>query len=208
MTRYAMAVDVRRCQGCQTCAVSCKMNNNLPKDVWRNRIHTDGGEYMDTARGDYPQTVFKQWVPVACQHCATPACATVCPVDATSIREDGIVVVDNEVCIGCGACVKACPYGARMVNEDELEYYTDHALGDYNAPAHISNTVEKCDFCVHRLDTGEAPACMQHCPGNARYWGDIDDPESDISKFLAANSAVGLLEEEGTNPQCFYVNLS
>lgn len=207
MTRYAMAVDVRRCQGCQTCAVSCKVNNNLPKGVWRNVIHTDGEAYPDTSRGEYPAALHKQWIPVSCQHCATPPCATVCPVDATSIRDDGIVVVDNEVCIGCGSCVSACPYGARTVNNDELEYYTEHALGDYNAPVHLNNTVEKCDFCVHRLDEGEAPACMQHCPGNARLWGDIDDPNSDISVFLSQVESEQLLPEEGTEPSCRYANL-
>lgn len=207
MTRYAMAIDVRRCQGCQTCAVACKMYNNLPKTVWRNRVVTDGGSYVDTSRGEYPHALFKQWVPTACQHCSNPPCMPVCPVGATTIRPDGIVAVDNQACIGCGACVEACPYGARMLNESQIEYYTEHALGDYNAPVHIDGTVEKCDFCIHRLEAGMPPACMEFCPGGARHWGDLDDPESDISQYLAGVEAERLNEDAGTEPNCYYVNL-
>lgn len=207
MTRYAMAVNVERCQGCHTCAVACKMNNNLPKNIWRNRIVTDGGLGVDTSRGEYPAALHKQWIPTACQHCDNPPCAPVCPVEATSVRDDGIVVVDTEACIGCGACVAACPYGARQLNESELEYYCDHAMGDADAPTHIDGTVEKCDFCLHRLERGEAPACMEHCPGHARYWGDLDDPESEISLFLAEHAPQLLLEEAGTGPNCYYVNM-
>lgn len=181
------------------------MNNNLPKGIWRNHIVTDGGEFTDTARGTYPADLHKAWYATACQHCEKPLCMPVCPVDATSVRDDGIVVVDTEKCIGCGSCVEACPYGARTVNDSEIEYYTEHALGDWDAPVHRNKTVEKCDFCIHRLERGEAPACMEHCPGHARYWGDIDDPNSEISQYLADKKPVRLLEEEGTEPHCYYV---
>jgi molybdopterin-containing oxidoreductase family iron-sulfur binding subunit len=181
------------------------MHNNLPVNIWRNRIDMDGGEYIDTARGTFPDNLIKNWYPTACQHCTNPPCLPVCPVEATSIRDDGIVVVDNTLCIGCGSCVLACPYKARKVIESEVEYYTEHALGDYDAPKHISQTVEKCDFCIHRIDNGGMPACMEFCPSSARHWGDLDDPESDVSKYLQGKDTVRLLEEISTEPNCFYI---
>jgi molybdopterin-containing oxidoreductase family iron-sulfur binding subunit len=205
MTRYAMAINVERCIGCHTCAVACKINNNLPKDIWRNRVDTVGGAYMDTAGGTYPDNLKKDWYPVSCQHCAMPSCFAVCPTGATSVRDDGIVVVDTEICIGCGTCVEACPYEARTVTSDEIEYYTEHALGDWDAPEHRNKTAEKCDFCLHRLERGEKPACMEFCPSDARHWGDIEDPESDVSRYIANKKIERMLESEGTDPQCYYV---
>lgn len=205
MTRYAMAINVARCIGCQSCAVACKVNNNLPKGIWRNQVLTDGGTFMNTASGSYPEDLHKDWYPTACQHCTNPPCLPVCPVGATTIDERGIVVVDNSVCIGCGSCVIACPYGARKVNESEIEYYTEHALGDWDAPEHLNQTVEKCDFCLHRIDRDEKPACMEFCPGDCRHWGDMDDPQSDVSVFMAGKTATLLKEEEGTAPNCHYL---
>ena len=200
-----MAINVARCQGCQRCAVACKMNNNLPKDHWRNRIDTDGGEYQDTARGEYPANLHKMWFAVTCQHCTMAPCVAACPTGAASIREDGIVVIDHEECIGCSTCVPACPYGVRTLNSSELEYYTGHALGDFDAPIHVNNTMDKCDFCLHRLARGEEPACMEFCPGDARHWGDMDDPDSDVSKYIAGKTTSFLLEEKGSGPNCYYI---
>jgi molybdopterin-containing oxidoreductase family iron-sulfur binding subunit len=200
-----MAINVKRCIGCQSCAIACKINNNLPKDIWRNRVLTDGGTYDNTARGSYPNELYKNWYPSACQHCTKPPCLPVCPVSATTIDERGIVVVDNTVCIGCGSCVTACPYEARRLNHSEIEYYTAHTLGDWDAPEHINNTVEKCDFCLHRIERGDMPACMEFCPGNCRHWGDLDDPQSDVSIYLAGKASTLLKEDEGTEPNCHYL---
>ena len=205
MVRYGMAINVGRCQGCSTCSVACKMSNNLPKDIWRNRIDTDGGEFRKTARGEYPKNLAKTYYPISCQQCTNAPCVAVCPTNASAIRDDGIVSIDTSECIGCGSCIKACPYDARTLNSSEIEYYTEHALGDYDAPEHVNNTVEKCDFCIHRIERGEVPACMEFCPVNARHWGDLDDPESDVSKYLAQYKGTQLLSEEGTEPNCFYV---
>ena len=205
MTQYAMAINVDRCIGCESCTIACKVNNNLPKDIWRNRIDTEGGAFQNTASGTYPHDLHRAYYPTACQHCANPPCLPVCPADATTIDERGIVVVDNELCIGCSSCVMACPYGARAINNSEIEYYTEHALGDWDAPVHLDMTVEKCDFCSHRLNRDEKPACMEFCPGNCRHWGDLDDPASDISLYLAGKETTLLLEEEGTAPNCFYL---
>lgn len=207
MARYGMAINVERCMGCHSCAVACKVNNNLPKDIWRNRIETDGGTYQDTSRGEYPNNLFKQWIPVTCQQCTKPICYEVCPQDATYVREDGIVDVYRELCIGCGTCVDACPYKARVVNPSEIEYYTEHALGDYDAPVHTNGVVNKCDMCTHRLGRDTMPACMEFCPGDARHWGDLDDPNSDVSKFIAGKQTSKYLETEGTEPNCFYIGL-
>ena len=162
----------------------CKSNNNLPNNMWWNRVLTDGGDYPDTAKGTYPQVSMAHY-PVGCQHCANPACAKVCPVGATWRDEKtGIVVQDVDKCIGCRMCMGACPYSARTFNWEEPAYAVDFPLGDFDAPKHVAGAVEKCTFCANRLARGEEPACMEHCPGRARYWGDLDDPSSEVSQLI------------------------
>lgn len=206
MTRYGMAIDLHRCVACHACSVACKSNNNLPNDVWYTRVITDGGEYMDTARGTYPNDLHRVNYPVGCQHCSNPSCVANCPTGASFVRDDGIVSIDMEACIGCGTCVAACPYDVRTLIEAEPAYVVDFALGDYDAPTHKAGTVEKCTFCANRIDRGEVPACMELCPARARYWGDLDDPNSDVSKFLAGKKATRLLEDAGTEPNVYYVS--
>ena len=130
----------------------------------------------------------------------------VCPTKATFKRDDGIVTVDEETCIGCKSCMEACPYDVRRLIENEPEYYLELPIGDPAAKSHKGGTVEKCDFCAGRIDRGEKPACMELCPGRARYWGDLDDPESEVSQFLSGRNATVLLEEEGTSPSVYYVS--
>lgn len=206
MTRYGMAIDLSRCIGCNTCAVACKVSNNLPKDVWWNVVHTEGRDFADTSKGTYGGEMQLSWLPVNCMHCENAVCEEVCPTGATVKRDDGIVTVDEETCIGCKSCMEACPYDVRRLIENEPEYYLELPIGDPAAKSHKGGTVEKCDFCAGRIDRGEKPACMELCPGRARYWGDLDDPESEVSQFLSGRNATVLLEEEGTSPLVYYVS--
>lgn len=203
--RYVMAIDIRKCIGCHTCSVACKSNNNLPNDKWYNRVETDGYEGMDTVGGSYPDDLHMSFIPIACQHCDNPACESVCPSGAISKRDDGIIVQDYEVCIGCQLCQEACPYKVRFHNNDQPEYVVDFPLGDWDAPEHIALKAEKCTFCVNRIDRDDVPACMEFCPGNARFWGDIDDPNSEVNQYIEGKETMKLLEEEGTQPSTIYV---
>jgi molybdopterin-containing oxidoreductase family iron-sulfur binding subunit len=200
-----MAIDLTGCIACHACSIHCKSNNNLPNGILWNKVTTDGGAYMDTARGTYPDNLTRIYYPTSCQHCDAPACMAVCPAEAIGKREDGIVTQDNDKCIGCKLCIEACPYQVRVFYEEDPEYVVDFPLGDWDAPTHKANTVEKCTFCVHRLDRGDKPACMEHCPGRARYWGDIDDPSSEISQFLEGKNVTKLLEDKGTEPNVYFV---
>lgn len=209
MTRYGMAIDLGRCFGCQTCAACCKVANNLPIEVIYNRVHTIGGASNDTASGTFPTDMHMSFLPMQCQHCANPACVEICPTGASKQREDGIVWVDNELCIGCESCITACPYQdeyhIRTHVSDDPEYYLDVVVGEFDAPKHKGQTVEKCTFCYNLLDRGEEPACMQLCPGRARFFGDLDDPESEISKLIASREYELINEDAGTKPSVYYL---
>lgn len=205
MTRYGMAIDLTRCIGCNTCAVACKVSNNLPRDLWYNVVHTEGRDFSDTSSGTYGEDVYMSWRPVNCMHCAKPICEQVCPTGATYKRDDGIVAIDEDKCIGCRSCMMACPYNVRRYLQTDPEYYTDFAIGDVSAPKHIGHTVEKCNFCAGRIERGDVPACMELCPGRARYWGDLDDPNSDVRKAMEGRDVSVMHEDAGTQPSVFYL---
>lgn len=177
--QYGMLIDVRKCIGCQSCTVACKAEHDVPTGV--NRCHV---EYVE--KGVYPD-VDRSFLPRLCNHCSVPQCVSVCPTGATYKRpEDGIVIIDSGVCIGCKYCVQACPYDARFLNP-----HTGFA--------------DKCDFCIHRVSKGIAPACVETCIGGARIFGDLSDHDSAISKMVASNPVTVLRREMGTMPNVYYI---
>ena len=178
---YGMLIDLKKCVGCHACAVACKEAHGTPPGITRSHVKRE-------FEGEYPDATM-HIVPMLCMHCENPPCVEACPTEgATYKREDGIVVVDKEKCIGCKYCMMACPYGVRSWSPSE-------------------NVVEKCTLCGQLTAAGEQPKCVAACCGSARFYGDLDDPESDASKALAAAGpdAVHRLKDVGNAPQTAYI---
>ena len=205
MTKLGLAINTGRCIGCHTCANACKMQNNVPMGMLWNRVLTEGCEVIDGALGDYPN-LSRTYLPVACQHCENPACLRVCPTGATYKDTLGRVEVDYEKCIGCRMCMAACPYNARVFNWSDPKREPDFNYGDADVPVRTKGVAEKCTLCKERTDRGDEPMCVACCPTSARIFGDLDDPESEISVVLRERNATVLLEEQGTRPQVHYFN--
>ena len=207
MTRYGMVIDTKKCIGCHVCAMACKTENNLPNDVWWNRIFTDNGGEMgfDMVGGSYPDNLQFGYIPVACQHCENPACQRVCPTGATYKDEMGRVEIDYDKCIGCRMCMAACPYNARTFNWNDPVRATGASYGDARVPERARGVMEKCTLCKERTDEGDEPMCVRCCPADARIFGDLDDPDSAVSRLRRDQGAEVLLEDKGTRPQVFYV---
>lgn len=189
MTTYGMAIDLRRCAGCGACVVACQMQNNQAPGVSWNELDVCewGRKIGESGRA---------FIPHACMHCENPACVEVCPTGASIKREGGIVVVDYELCIACGMCLSACPYGARKLNESETYLFGESEPAPYEAyGVQRSNVAEKCIFCEGRLAEDKDPACVVNCPGRARYFGDLEDPESPVSQFLSAHPEAVRVDE-------------
>lgn len=203
MTRYVMIIDLTLCTGCETCTVACKQENNLPDGVCWTQIVTVGvnGHSLEEAGA-----MHMDYLPLACQHCVNAPCVEVCPTSAATHRDDGIIMQDPSLCIGCRYCMAVCPYtGVRVFSGDRPAYVSPFPTGS-NPMIHRSHTVEKCTFCAHRVDAGLQPACVDICPMKARKFGDIDDPESEVSRLLHANVPhFQLLMEKGTLPSVFYI---
>jgi molybdopterin-containing oxidoreductase family iron-sulfur binding subunit len=185
--------------------MTCKVENNLSDGVWWTIARTEGGEHRYTPGGTYPDGLTIRFYTFACQHCDTPSCVAVCPTGASAKREDGIVTVDSSVCIGCDSCITACPYEGVRTHIDEPTWPLDFATGDIEASTHRANTVEKCMFCAYRIDRNELPACVEICQAQARRFGDLDDPNSDVSKLLASREYDQMLPEQGTGPNVYFL---
>ena len=181
------------------------MQNSVPDGMAWNRVLTEGADYLDGAVGEYPN-LSRSYLPIACQHCENPACLKVCPTGATYKDEMGRVEIDYDKCIGCRMCMAACPYNARVFNWEEPRRDPDFNYGDKDVPVRPKGVAEKCTMCKERTDRGEEPMCVQNCPYEARTFGDLDDPESEISKLIREKKAGVLLEEQGTRPQVHYFN--
>lgn len=203
MTTFGMAINTDRCIGCQTCANACKMQNNVPMGMHWNRVITEGCEEIDGAQGEFPH-LSRSYLPIACQHCENPACLRVCPTGATYKDESGRVEVAYDKCIGCRMCMAACPYNVRVFNWNEPVRDPDFNYGDKDVPVRPRGVVEKCTLCKERTDRGDVPMCVLCCPTHARIFGDLDDPESEISTVIRTRNARVLLEEQGTRPQVHY----
>ncbi|HSR12965.1 MAG TPA: 4Fe-4S dicluster domain-containing protein [Thermodesulfobacteriota bacterium] len=203
--RYALLVDIRRCVGCTSCQVSCKMENAVPMDFYRAKV-----DIAD--RGEYPQAK-RFFFPKLCNNCDNPPCVLPCPVPGATYRraEDGVVMVNRDLCIGCGRCVKGCPYGARFLHP-YIPVKNDPAKFAKDVPevkgkkAKDLRVVDKCDYCSHRLAAGiEEPACVRNCAGRARYFGDLNDPDSPVSKLKASARTEDWHPEYGTKPMTPYI---
>ena len=188
MTKYAFAINLHRCIGCRTCTISCKMENQVADGLQRVRVlNPEETTVYDVPTGTYP-ALSMTWTPVPCQHCDEAPCVAVCPTGATTKRDDGLVVIDKEKCIGCKSCIEACPYGARQFDE-------------------TSTTVDKCTMCAHRLDAGLGTTmCQIACPGRAIAVGDLDDSASEVANIVKDKKTTRLNESAKTGPQVYYWN--
>lgn len=175
---YAFVIDNRKCIGCHACSTACKAENEVPLGVHRTWV-----KYVE--KGSFPHT--RRFFQVTrCNHCARPPCVPICPTTAMFRREDGIVEFDSERCIGCKACLQACPYDAIHIDPD-------------------SGTAAKCHFCAHRTDVGLEPACVIVCPVHAIVAGDMDDRGSEIARLLSVERVAVRKPEQGTAPKLFYI---
>ena len=211
MTRWAMVADLERCVGCQTCTAACRhANATSPAVQWR--------KVLDIEAGSYPN-VQRTFVPVGCQHCADPPCMHVCPSTATRQRADGIVTIDYDLCIGCAYCDVACPYQARFkITKEDFAYGTEAMQNEIEreSPERLG-VAQKCTFCSDRIDFGiendlapgsdprATPACVNSCIADALHFGDVEDPDSNVSRLLRQHKSFQMHAELGTEPGFHYL---
>ena len=197
--------------GCETCKQVCHGVNNVPPGAtWRRMT--------DFKREGNPRGE-QVYLTMGCMHCQEPPCLEVCPTGATYRRPDGIVDINHELCVGCGACIVACPYKARSITfEDKISPLEDNEQEKTRERSvDRIGVCSKCDFCLPRLDAGlkrglkpgqdseATPMCVRYCISEALYFGDLDDPESEVSELIRENRATRLNEELGTDPSVFYI---
>jgi len=216
MTRWGMVIDLKKCVHCYACMIACKQEHFLPPGIFWTRL-------LVSETGEYPQVT--KWVyPVLCNHCKEAACVNVCPTAATTRRQDGIVTVDPDKCSGCQYCVIACPYQQRTFYADDKKgYFPEQGLTELEVIGqklypHQAGTVIKCNFCKERIDSGiqqglkpgvdrqATPACVLTCPVKARHFGDLGDPDSNVSTLIRARKGYQLRPELGTEPSVYYID--
>jgi len=184
MPKPNLLIDLQRCVGCMSCTVACKQEHSVPPDIFWSKVETLGPV------GTFPDNLSLYYLPHACMFCEKPLCISACPTGASYMRADGLVLVDPEICLGCDYCVTACPYNARSIDPS-------------------TNLAVKCNMCVDLIDAGERPSCVKHCMAYARLYGDMDEPDNPIDKYLAEGDnqsrQVALLEGQGTGPKVIYL---
>lgn len=198
--RYAMVIDLKRCIGCYGCQIACKAEHATPPGVLYGKV-------IKRELGTYPN-VRRIALPMLCMHCANPPCVEVCPTKASFKSPDGIVEIDSDKCVGCRTCMMACPYGARYFVDDHRHYFPGMGATPYEDQGyrdHPTGVVEKCNFCRERLTAGLLPACVANCPAKARTFGDLDDPDSEISRLVRDRAGFQLNAELGTDPSVYYL---
>jgi tetrathionate reductase subunit B len=212
---WGFVCDNEKCIGCGRCVTACKIENKVPWEPEYNRTWVERyvfthheGVFVDSPNGgrdgfvaDYMNIKYQNldisksfFVPKLCNQCEKPPCVTVCPVGATYISDDGVVLIDQNHCIGCRYCIQACPYGARYLLPKSPETF----FGE-------GRVVDKCTWCYHRIHRGLLPACVQACPVGARLFGDLRDPESSVSKVLIEKRIYTLKPDLGTEPKVYYI---
>lgn len=199
---YAYVVDIDKCIGCGSCVRACERENNVPPHyfrTWVERYAVSSKRQVDVdspngARDGFPPTATGRdvtksfFVPKLCNHCTETPCVQLCPVGASYRTPDGLILVDESRCIGCGYCVQACPYGSRFIHP-------------------VTHVASKCTFCYHRITRGLKPACVGACPVGARKFGDTKDPTDEVAQIIATQSVRVLKPELRTEPNCYYLGL-
>ena len=199
---YVYLIDITKCIGCGSCVRACEMENNVPPNYFRTWVERylvsrTGEVYVDSPKGardgfDPTATSIGAtkafFLPKLCNHCAQTPCVPLCPVGASYRSPDGVILVDEKRCIGCGYCVQACPYGSRFIHPE-------------------THTASKCTLCYHRITKGLKPACIQACPTEARRLGNLKDPEDEVADIIATKVVHTLKPELLTDPRCYYQGL-
>jgi Fe-S-cluster-containing dehydrogenase component len=206
---WGMVIDLSKCIGCEYCVYACQATNDVPDDMRWNVHLVDQTPTGDTFHVTRP-----------CLHCVNAPCVNVCPVTATYHRADGLVMMDYNKCIGCRYCQAACPYGARSFNWEARDDSANPYAPEWGSPEverRPRGVVEKCTFCVHRIDPGlergltpgvdreATPACVNACPVDARHFGDLNDPNSPVSRIIASTPTFRLREDLGTEASVYYI---
>jgi len=204
-TRWGILIDTNNCNDCNDCVTACEEENGWGSGSTdeKNSRPDQKAQWIRTVKVTDKQTGYAKPLPMMCQHCAEPACVDACPTGASFKRADGIVLVDKHTCIGCRYCMMACPYKARSFIHEVLDDQKPHAPRG-------KGTVESCTLCVHRVDAGRLPACVESCSktgGGAMLFGDLKDPDSEISKRVATYATQQVRADLGLDPGVRYSNL-
>lgn len=178
MKHYVMVIDTLRCVGCGDCVIACKTENQVATGLHRDWI-------VEEVTGTFPKLA-TEYRSERCNHCENPPCVYACPTGASHVKlGTNVSLVDPDLCTGCKACVAACPYDARFIEP--------------------GGTIGKCTYCIHRVDQGLDPACVSVCPTRCMYFGDLNDPESEVSQLLRTRKSKTLKPEAGTRPSLYYL---